>query len=683
MHRTLKLAVAVLLIGGLLLGIVRLAGRDAARELEAVAPGPTISLPSPSAEARFAADAIENAPAAVPVAIEVPGGSPDRGNRWVRGKVTGRVLDQPGKPIAGASITLQPIDASARPGVRMPAAPAPELATPPAVATGADGRFTLTFDHPFVCEIELLAESRLSLPWDPGLLVEADGHGLRVDRVAGWQGGARDLGDLYLLPPRPVSGVVVDEDGRPVAGVRVSVSPAWEVCPNPSGRDRTLDREATHQLFAATSAADGRFELNNAWPGVRWLSAHGKLEFDGRADIPPGDGPVDVGEVVVGPSTPIPPELRAMMASRELSPDSAADSRSPDGAVVTGRALDSDGAPLPFVWLVANLPLPTGRTQPRGVRTDEFGAFELRDGPAGLWRFTGKFIEGEVEVPAGTLRELELRARQPGVLRGTVRAFGRPLEGAEVYPFNLDSGGGKWTWQETGADGRYELQADYGPARYEVCVESPHGRRTDFEEFTHQLGWDDVIELDVDLGSAGASGVVVSANGNPVAGVIVGLERTNQGFGNGSSLTGDDGRFLVGPVAAGTWRIFARSAHGRVERELDLSGGCLLPDLRLELPADLAALRVELAGRLARRHNLGATLVLEAPGYVPLQHPIGALPATIEGLPPGEWSVFLERRSKTGMIEVGEPVRTALGPLRLVAGETAVQRIDAALLRGG
>jgi hypothetical protein len=212
-------------------------------------------------------------------------------------------------------------------------------------------------------------------------------------------------------------------------------------------------------------------------------------------------------------------------------------------------------------------------------------------------------------------------------------------------------------------------------------VQAPRGRRTEFEEFERAVGWDEVVEMDIDLGSAGARGRVVAASdGRPLAGVCVSLGAGEGADAAGTGATDEEGRFLVGPVAPGAYRLVASSAHGRVEQPVDLSDGRLKEDLQLALPEDLASLRVEVTGRIARVVR-DTTLLLQAEGRPEIRHDLVSLPFVLEGLAPGDWSLVLERRAGDPFESDAAPTRTPLQAVHLGAGEAAVFRIDATLLR--
>ncbi|AMV28513.1 ECF RNA polymerase sigma factor SigE [Gemmata sp. SH-PL17] len=162
-----------------------------------------------------------------------------------RVEVKGVVLGPDDKPVPGAKLFLQ------APNEMVPA---------PQAATNADGTFAFPLD-----------ENRYTV------LATAPGHGIAWESVLVRPVPALTL---RLMPDEPIRGKVVNLEGKPVAGVRVSVTVATK-----PREDKTLDRwlESTHnpknEQFApienlgdytsafagliapATSDRDGKFEI--------------------------------------------------------------------------------------------------------------------------------------------------------------------------------------------------------------------------------------------------------------------------------------------------------------------------------------------------------------------------------------------------------------------------------------
>jgi RNA polymerase sigma factor (sigma-70 family) len=164
-------------------------------------------------------------------------------------KVSGRVVDPDGRPVAGAKFAV--ID--------------DETGTPVSqIASDPEGRFTFRMSRPHSVR-------------NPRQVV-ASAPGFGVD----WVSEPRDNAVFHLIPDLPITGRVIDLQGRPVAGARVAVhnvhtGPAGafdELLKNrkKSAREeeqaaRKLDRYLWNrgglgQVFHATTAADGTFTLS-------------------------------------------------------------------------------------------------------------------------------------------------------------------------------------------------------------------------------------------------------------------------------------------------------------------------------------------------------------------------------------------------------------------------------------
>ncbi len=119
------------------------------------------------------------------------------------GRVSGRVVDDGGSPVAGAFAYLVAADA---PTLNAATAPA-------AVRTGDDGRFDIAVSADGVADLGVSGEG-----YAPVLL-----------RDVGFDGdGSTDVGDVVLGSGASVSGRVIDASGRPLAGVRVAANPVSE-----------------------------------------------------------------------------------------------------------------------------------------------------------------------------------------------------------------------------------------------------------------------------------------------------------------------------------------------------------------------------------------------------------------------------------------------------------------------
>lgn len=249
------------------------------------------------------------------------------------------------------------------------------------------------------------------------------------------------------------------------------------------------------------------------------------------------------------------------------------------GRVVTIRAVDLTETPLrAFVslsavddenWTAAHA-YPPKPSLP--VQTDEAGLFEWNSAPLGKLSFSvgaPGFQSADVEIPADESPiEKTFRLEREAVLVGRVvdRRSGEPIDRFVVIPF----------------DGRTRVFRDYGVLGHEGNFELPMSRfeswsptfhlmieheghrtfLTDESFSSKKLPKDLEIELEL---AEPVSGVIVDANGRPVADVSVSMSERSTGLIEtpsmelGRVLSDENGRFrFVAPPGG-----FAISAFGR------------------------------------------------------------------------------------------------------------------------
>jgi protocatechuate 3,4-dioxygenase beta subunit len=237
-------------------------------------------------------------------------------------------------------------------------------------------------------------------------------------------------------PPRAIAGIVVDEKGEPAAGVSVSLKAdePWQFS------DRWLGEEAWWSWGTGTDAA-GRFRIENLWPGGYWVRPSG------------GRGPVEAGTE----------DLR-LVWYRDAVPDIAGPEDSMrgmnrweiagDAVPIEGTVLGPDGLPVPSA--VASItvhsadglrgftaPVVAGRwrsTVRSGADTVDVEAKRACDASGEPLDFgPGKATGLKVDVG-----HVEIRMTKGRSITGrVVDADGRPVAGAAV--FASQAGGGTFT----------------------------------------------------------------------------------------------------------------------------------------------------------------------------------------------------------------------------------------------
>jgi len=136
------------------------------------------------------------------------------------------------------------------------------------------------------------------------------------------------------------------------------------------------------------------------------------------------------------------------------------------------------------------------------------------DWPAGAW--VVHVSEGlgfaweqcAVQLAEAETRDVDIEVRVAPIVRGKIYAFGRPAANVEYHTSRLQGFG-------TGNDGSYEVPFR-GPGQSDtLCIHPPWGGPYEFTITAPE--WGEVIEMDMDLGSARLGGTVLEAeSGLPI-----------------------------------------------------------------------------------------------------------------------------------------------------------------------
>ncbi|MFG0316891.1 MAG: carboxypeptidase regulatory-like domain-containing protein, partial [Planctomycetota bacterium JB042] len=548
--------------------------------------------------------------------------------------------------------------------------------------TDGEGRFA--FDH-------APTHSVLALGIDLGggrATVRAVEAALAPERTA-------SVGDIELGPVTALSGRVVDEEDRPIAGatVRAVLSPVPialvggerfrpdavvvrgddEVTPLPAWVEPWWTRFPAPR---AVTGADGRFTLGGVARGVVSLVVHAEGRRPIAKATPTGNVPArDVGDL-----------------------------RLDAGRTLEGRVLDAAGAPVAGAAVFAGVHsvladcafaapavAPTdsdGRFAVRGL--PEFGdlTVAVRAGPRDGFRVDrpGDVEEVELRLAPTTALVVDLVGTElpaPGRIEvAAVRAgAGTPSlagEGAARHPAESVDGR-RFVFERLRPGGYVVLVAVDGAAR-PFPVELPPGGAS------IEVAAPTPTRLDVR--------VVDDASGAPISGATVGLRRLDVRPAHPvEAITAEDGTAALGPVSfdgidtrPSPRLVASHPAYGRSERRLDAA-----PDGVVEVrfaPTGSVEGRVTIAGEPPSRPLL--VTVYEDDGFLGFMTGVPTLVTTdargaftIPALAAGSWLYRVGPRYLEGDLVAALPALTsppesiARGGFEVRSGETTTVEVDA------
>ncbi len=540
--------------------------------------------------------------------------APDAGSRddvsmalvMARGpRVVGRVAGPAGEPVAGARVGLRPEAYRSGP---FQTAETPELSA----TTDGEGAFEIADVPAGKAEAVVVASG-----WASGELRDLD--------VPGGPGRV-DVGVLTLEPEVPIEGRVVDPDGRPIRGARVSARPASNRSGFGPGRSWSPSPEP------ATTASDGRFRLGGFGAGERVsvdVSAQGYLPLSRPGLRLPAAGPL---------------ELR-------LAP----------AATIEGRVVDVRGRPVAGAFVG-----PSSQVWSGGLRTtakaDEDGEFSLSPVAPGV-RVIEASADGyvtssphSVEVVAG--REtppVEIVLETAAVLAGRVlTADGLPVAGATITARRQAIRQSRQDSATSDGDGHFAFDR-LAPGRVTIRAAKEGFTAAEVEAEAGQDGAS--VELVLGRGVE-VSGRLVDEGGEPVAGGEVTLVPSAVSFATPDeprATTRSDGTFTLSGVADGEYRIgvldrwrLRYTSPGPVVVE-----GAAVRGVEVRLPGR-AAVRGRLLG-LEPDQAAGLTITASSSSNPGAPHPGRVLDGggyEITDLLPGDWQV-------RAAVADGGPVATA------------------------
>ncbi|NOK12515.1 carboxypeptidase-like regulatory domain-containing protein, partial [Corallococcus exercitus] len=305
------------------------------------------------------------------------------------------------------------------------------------------------------------------------------------------QDGTKQQVTVELEPGAQLTGDVVDEDGQPVVGAAMSVSPrvTEPTQSDSSGHfefralrpDRSYAVEARHASYEVMerpmgkpggppvrvkmrkrSTFRGRVVDDSGQPVRRFrVDEHDVNSPDGRFELPLSTAGDRL--IVAVDATGYEPQV----VDRPSAPPDMGDIVLVKAPSVSGRVRDASGGPVPDAVVTCDV-------CDGSVLSGPDGTFSLASPPF-VPRFTVSARKGKVsgtqEVPRGSTAQVELTLKPATHLTGRVYlANGQPAAGAQVEGLNADRS--ETVSLITGADGRYS--ADLSPGSYRFVV-GPRG----------------------------------------------------------------------------------------------------------------------------------------------------------------------------------------------------------------
>ncbi len=473
-----------------------------------------------------------------------------------RVRVTGRVVDPDGRPVAGARVGATPLR-------EMDILKDPAAWRNCRTTTGDDGGFALS------------APAGVPLR----LAVRAHRFAPRVVELPSRGEGTIQLGEVRLTRGAAIGLVLVDEEDRPVTGVPFELSvrgtSRWET--------RTLDEDDggwTGERLVVEGLAPGTWKLS--------LDAAGHATVDlGEVELVEGKT-TDLGKVVLRRG----PAIEGIVLSPGGEPVA--------GARVTARA--------------AGMAAP-GRAGWKTTRTGEDGRF-LLGGLAEGASYTVSVEPDEGAPWEGTAKpgdRLEVRLSVPGEIAGRAILGGerggpatplvvryRRLDRGDAAPPGLPAAASsRWlderrTFRE--ADGSFRLR-DLSPGTYRLVLEHPGALPRTLGKV--EVGPGESVDLGtvtLDPGIELSGTVVDAATGEPVAGATVERAETDpflamqrrmdaaDGEPGRGSRTDAKGRFTLGGLEPGRVVLEVRAdGYATTRVETMLEEGTAPDPLRVEL----------------------------------------------------------------------------------------------------
>lgn len=555
--------------------------------------------------------------------------------------ISGRVVDEAGAPVAGASLVASSQGAW-RPG-RLPAGDR--------ARSGDDGRFRLVRLEPERMHHLVVEHPRFAAT--------------EMEVTAPVAGAARPGVEVVLVRGNAANGLVFAADGRPLAGAEVRLSRVRQ------GGFRFVPRmgrpgDEPDEPHTATDA-EGRFRLANVLPGPYDLhvaaAGHAPLRVPG-VEVPeaPTDG--DLGSVYLEP-----------------------------GADVAGRVVDAAGEPLAgvevHVYARDLLTGMTGASADERVATGADGRFTLPDLTPGavvdlMFQAAGFAQETVMGVTAPTERPLLVELAASAVVAGrVVDALGAGIAGATVQAETDEAGlpgrrryDSRPAYAQSGEDGGFVVEG-VPPGAVRLAANAGGfrpGRSTALELAPGERR--EGLRIELERGGS-LAGRVTGPDGQPLAEAMVNAA-SNLVWHDLGERTDGDGNYRIDGLPEGVLQV--RAMHPDflpAVREVTVGSGDLRLDLRLEAGHRVSGRVIDEAGAPLA----GAWVRIGGSPMGGMIRPVSSRADgsfEIDGVAPGTWRVGA---SKEGYVVAGEEPEVEVGgpvsgvEVRMAPGAAIVGRV--------
>jgi hypothetical protein len=415
--------------------------------------------------------------------------------------LVGRIADQDGRPVAGASVWPSREGVFISQGALRP------------VVTDTQGSFEVAGLDSGVYSVVVVHRDHA-----PGVL-----FGIAVNR------GEEVRADVTIVRGARLAGRLVDPERRPVAGAVEVVEIDGRPAP-----------ASARQLLRHETGGDGRFIMTHAPRAALALLVRAAGYAPQRVDASVGERDVDLGEVVLETGLAV----RGLVRTRGALP-------------VADANLDASPAP--------GSALSPSDSMPKTARSEADGTFVVAGLSSGSYRLRARapgFSTANRVVEAGT-DDVELTLDPAGTISGlVVDEAGRPVESFRVSARpkgapQMSALAGMLAKSVDSADGRFTLE-DATPGEYALEISAPELQAKTVPSFNVMEGSDTNVGRVVLSGGGIVRGTVVDTAGRAVLGASVVAEASTPLFGaRPQASSGPAGEFELRGLAPGRVDVVA------------------------------------------------------------------------------------------------------------------------------